>query len=130
MEVPGSPASKATEHDVSDVVDEQRIDSNDWILAVVLLTFFLFLKHRFPFAERGTCCAFLMAILAPRETRRNAFLVHFGEVLLARHVDTTAALQDEVALTNFRDEMFPAIPGSDAGFVVCERAALAVDEGA
>lgn len=130
MKVEGSPASEATEHHISDIVDERWINANNGVLAVILFTFFLLLKHGLPFPERRTRCAFFMTILTPGETGCDAFLVRFSEIFLMRHVDTTAALQDEVAFTNFRDKMFPAIPRSNAGFMIRETAALAVDEGA
>jgi hypothetical protein len=113
-------ACNTSEKDVVSIVQKLRGDRSDWINAAILLAKLLFLAGRL-LLGKGSAAA----------SRSLTCLTHavFGSVVVLFAVDPNAesALQNKAILANLCHHVFASTAIADAGLVVGERAALAVN---
>ena len=121
MIVPGSRALGTAEHDVVGVVYKFRINIDDGVLASVLFSIFHLLLCRLAMSERLARFALVWTVLALGKIRSSS-------VFLLVSIYAPPALQHELLMTDFGDQMFSVGPIPYTVLVVRKRAALAVDQ--
>jgi hypothetical protein len=108
-----TPASYAPEKNIFGIVDQTRVNVDDWINAVVFVTLLLFLRSSFSVSEWGTAWARFFTILA-------ASMVWSCGILTLWNIDAATALQDKVILCYFCDQVLASTAVPETGLVIHE----------